>query len=166
MWEGAVRMVRFCCKHCGRKINVQDKHAGNRGKCPECGTVIAIPAKSNVITFHCQNCEQTISVPRTHAGKAVQCPNCKDHLIVPAVDFDISPETKSPPSERKFSTGALTFLDVPAEYKLKDSPAIQTGESEKAIVSKLELEEGPSGEEETLGERKLPWFYRTFCSIR
>ena len=158
MWEGAGGMVRFCCEHCGRKISVQDKHAGKRGKCPECGTVIVIPAKSTVITFHCPSCDQRISVPKTHAGKEVQCPSCKDRFIVPATDFDISPETQSPPAEREFSTGALTFLDVPAEYKLKDQPASQTNESEKDVGTELEPEEDEPREEESIGERKLPWY--------
>ncbi len=161
IWEGADHMVRFFCEHCGRKINVQDKHAGNRGKCPECGTIIVIPAKSTVITFQCQRCDRRISVPKTHAGKEIQCPSCKDRFIVPATGFDISPETQSPPPERKFSTGALTFLDVPDEYKLKDPPITQTSKSEKTIVSELDSEE-EQPEEEPIGERKLPWYIDIF----
>jgi len=162
MWEGAARMIRFCCEHCGRKISVQDKHAGKRGKCPECGTLIVIPTKSTVFTFQCQNCERKISVPKTHAGKKVQCPNCKERFIVPAVDIDVSPETQSPLPDRKFSTGALTLLDVPKEYRLKDQPAGQTSESEKATVSELELEEEQPKGEESIGERKLPWYIDIF----
>jgi DNA-directed RNA polymerase subunit RPC12/RpoP len=160
MWEGAGRMVRFCCEHCGHKISVQDKNAGKRGKCPECSTLIVIPAKSTVTTFHCQTCGRKIDVPKTYAGKEVQCPSCKDRFTVPATDFDISPPTQSPPAQRAFSTGALTFLDVPEEYKLKDPPACQMSESEKAILSELESKEDQS--EEPIGERKLPWFIDVF----
>jgi DNA-directed RNA polymerase subunit RPC12/RpoP len=157
MWEGAGRMVRFCCEQCGRKISVQDNHAGKRGKCPECGTVIVIPTKSTVVTFQCQNCERNISIPKTYSGKEAQCPNCKERLVVPATDLDDSSKTPSSPTERKFSTGVLTFLDVPKKYRLKDESASQMSESEKAIGSELELEEEQSGEEEAIGRRKLPW---------
>ena len=155
-------MVRFSCEHCGHKISVQDKHIDKRGKCPECGAIIVIPGKSTIITLHCQTCNQTISVPKTYAGKEIQCPNCKDQFIVPATEFKISPETQSPSAQRAFSTGALTFLDVPEEYKLKDLPASQTSESGKAIVSELESEEYRSNEEESIGERKLPWLIDIF----
>lgn len=162
MWEGAGRMVRFCCEHCGHKISVQDNYSGKRGKCPECGALVVIPDKSTVITFHCQNCGRKINVPKTCAGKKVQCPSCKDRFIVLATDSKIPPETQSHPAERKFSTGALTFLDVPEEYKLKDPPAGLTSESEKTILRELESEEEQPREEESIHERKLPWLIDIF----
>lgn len=153
-------MVRFCCEHCGRKISVQDKYIGKRGECPECSAIVVIPAKSTVIEFHCQNCDRKISVPRTRAGKEAQCPNCKDRFIVPATDFESSPAKQSPPAQSTASAGALTVLDVPEEYKLKDPPA---GRSEKAIVSEPESEgDGAEEEKEPVGERKLPWFMDIF----
>ena len=160
--EGAGRMVRFCCEHCGRKITVRDQHAGKRGTCPECGTVIVIPAKSTVTTFHCQNCGRKIDVPKTYAGKEAQCPSCKDRFVVPATDFDITPATQRPPPQSAFSAGALTFLDVPEEYKLKDPPIGQMSESEKAILDELETQEERPGEDESIDERKLPWFIDVF----
>jgi hypothetical protein len=41
--EGDDSMIRFCCEHCGHKIRVKDKHAGNRGKCPKCKTILTVP---------------------------------------------------------------------------------------------------------------------------
>jgi hypothetical protein len=155
-------MIRFCCEHCGRKIGVQDKYSGKRGKCPECGAVIVIPAKSNVSTFHCTNCNLEMNIPRTYAGKEIQCPGCKARFTVPIENSDYSPDTPSPPAERKFSTGALTFLDVPEEYKLKDPPVRPMSEAEKAILDELESESDSSKEEKSTGERKLPWFIDIF----
>jgi DNA-directed RNA polymerase subunit RPC12/RpoP len=154
--EGAGRMVRFCCEHCGRKISVQDKHAGKRGKCPECGTVLTIPAKSTVTTFYCQECDRKIDVPKTYAGQKIQCPNCKERFTVPATDSEIPPETQSSPAQRASSVAALTFPDVPEEYKRKNRSVSQTCESEEAIEGGLETKEEP------VGERKLPWFIDIF----
>jgi len=154
-------MIRFYCEHCGHKIGVQDKYSGKRGKCPECGAVVVIPDKSTIMTFHCQTCDRQINIPKTYAGKEVQCPNCKKRFVIPATDLDIRPETQNPPDEGLFS-GPLTLQNIPKEYKLKDQPASQASESEKAIVGELEPEAEQSIEEESTGERKLPWFIDIF----
>jgi hypothetical protein len=41
--EGDDFMIRFCCEHCGHKISVKDKHAGKRGKCPKCKSILTVP---------------------------------------------------------------------------------------------------------------------------
>jgi len=153
-------MIRFSCEHCGHKIGVPDKHSGKRGKCPECGAVVVMPAKSTLMTFHCQTCNRKISVPKTYMGKEIQCPNCKDRFVVPMTNVDHSPDTPGPPAERTFSTGPLTLQDVPEEYKLEDPPTRPMSEAEQAILSELESKEETS--EEAIGERKLPWFIDIF----
>jgi DNA-directed RNA polymerase subunit RPC12/RpoP len=120
-------MIRFGCEHCGHKISVQDKHVGKRGKCPECGALVVIPTKSTIITFHCQNCNRKISVPKTYASKEVQCPNCKDRFIVPAADLDIPLAAQSPPTQSAGSDGALTFLDLPKEYRVPNQSPGRSG---------------------------------------
>lgn len=155
-------MIRFCCEHCGGKISVSEKHIGKRGKCPECGAIVVIPAKSTVITFRCQSCDRKINVPKSYAGKEAQCPSCKERFVIPATNTDASSETPSSPPERKFSTGALTLLDVPKEYKLKEQPVGQPIETEKAVTSESEPEESEAAEEDSVGERKLPWFIDIF----
>ncbi|MBU0579526.1 hypothetical protein KJ628_06190, partial [Patescibacteria group bacterium] len=122
--------------------------------------IVVIPAKSTVFTFHCQNCDRKINVPKTYVGKEVQCPSCKERFIVPVENLENSPETQNTPAQMAFSAEALTFLDVPAEYKLKDPPAHQMSESEKAILRELESEEDQS--EESIDERKLPWVIDIF----
>lgn len=77
-------MIRFVCSKCGHKINVADKHAGKKGKCPKCGNVVIVPQKSTMIEFHCESCGQKITVPQKYAGKKGTCPKCKNAIVVPA----------------------------------------------------------------------------------
>ncbi|MCF7955637.1 MAG: hypothetical protein K9M75_07540 [Phycisphaerae bacterium] len=37
-------MIRFFCKECGRRVSVSDDCAGRSGKCPDCGSAVAVPA--------------------------------------------------------------------------------------------------------------------------
>lgn len=76
-------MIRFACSKCGQKINVADKHAGKKGKCPKCGNVVIVPEKSTVIEFQCESCGQKITVPEKYAGKKGSCPKCKKTVFVP-----------------------------------------------------------------------------------
>jgi len=36
-------MIKFNCKNCGQKISVPEMHAGKKGNCPKCKTMIVIP---------------------------------------------------------------------------------------------------------------------------
>ena len=79
-------MIRFSCKNCGQKLNVEDKHSGKRVKCPKCGSVGVVPDNSEKIKFQCDSCGQNISVSRIHAGKKGKCPKCKNPVVVPSPD--------------------------------------------------------------------------------
>jgi Tol biopolymer transport system component len=76
-------MIRFSCKNCGQKLNVDDKHYGRQVKCPKCGEVVVVPANLDKITFHCKSCDQKISVPQIHAGKKGKCPKCQNAVVIP-----------------------------------------------------------------------------------
>ena len=39
-------MINFNCTNCGQKINVPVMHAGKKGKCPKCKTMLVIPLSS------------------------------------------------------------------------------------------------------------------------
>jgi len=39
-------MIRFSCATCKEKLVVPDRHAGRRGKCPNCGSVNRVPTAS------------------------------------------------------------------------------------------------------------------------
>lgn len=36
-------MIEFTCSRCDKQLKVQDKAAGKRGKCPECGAIAHVP---------------------------------------------------------------------------------------------------------------------------
>jgi len=44
-------MIKFSCKNCGQRIKVPDEHAGKKGKCPKCKTVVVVPEIDNDIFF-------------------------------------------------------------------------------------------------------------------
>jgi hypothetical protein len=37
-------MIRFACQQCQKIFKVEDKHAGQKSKCPKCGAVLLVPA--------------------------------------------------------------------------------------------------------------------------
>jgi len=78
-------MKEFCCKSCGQKLKVEDKHSGKRIKCPKCGSVSVVPDNSDKIKFQCESCGQSISVPQIYAGKIGKCPKCKNPIVVPSL---------------------------------------------------------------------------------
>ncbi|MHC4168032.1 MAG: SUMF1/EgtB/PvdO family nonheme iron enzyme [Planctomycetota bacterium] len=84
-------MIKFSCKKCGRKLNVEDKHSGKRVRCPKCGDVSVVPDNSDKIKFHCESCGQSIHVPQVYAGKKGKCPKCRNPIVVPSL--------QKPPSE-------------------------------------------------------------------
>ncbi|MHC4557521.1 MAG: DUF5684 domain-containing protein [Planctomycetota bacterium] len=104
-------MIKFLCKKCSQRLNVEDKHAGKRVKCPKCGNIDIVPDISDKIKFNCENCGHKISVPKTYAGKKGKCPQCKTVVVVPgaenlsAVDSQTG-SVKQPPSK---STDIVSF---------------------------------------------------------
>ena len=36
-------MIKFNCKNCGQRISVPEMHAGKKGKCPKCKTIVVVP---------------------------------------------------------------------------------------------------------------------------
>ena len=151
-------MIRFNCEQCGHKIGVQDKYVGKRGKCPECGAIVVIPAQSTIIECHCQNCDRKINVPKTLVGKEIQCPDCKDRFIVPAADLDISLATETPPTQPTDSTGILTPLDLPQEYRIADQPPDQSYRSQELTESERDFQAIRTEDEaESVTESELPW---------
>jgi DNA-directed RNA polymerase subunit RPC12/RpoP len=91
-------MIKFSCKKCGQKLNVEDKHSGKRVKCPKCGSVSVVPDNSDKIKFHCKNCGQGISVPQIHAGKKGKCPKCKNPVVIPSLKKETSESAIHRPS--------------------------------------------------------------------
>jgi hypothetical protein len=156
-------MVRFCCDNCGHKISVQDKYIGKRGKCPECGAIVVIPATSTLITFHCPTCERKISVPKTYTGKKARCPNCKELFIVPATDLDISSATEASPAQPTDPAGMLTHLDLPREYRIADQRPARSYRPQELIEAERDFQAARMDDEAASAtERHLPWFIDIF----
>ncbi len=59
---------------CGKSLNVPDKLAGKKGKCPACGAVLNIPAKGGDEELEM---EMSAPPPKAAAGSGKKCPNCK-----------------------------------------------------------------------------------------
>ncbi len=179
-------MIRFCCEQCGHKIGVEDGHGGKRVKCPECGTVFAVPAESTVIDFTCANCGQRISALKTHAGKKVICPKCQSTLFVPT-DSEASAESTCVVrftcsmchreiEEPESSRGKLVecphckeYVPVPIVEKSAQQAALPGrpgGEDDTSDQRFEELQrsmgEMPVKAPDQPAERKLPWILDIF----
>ena len=79
-------MISFTCSSCGRTISVDEKYSGKKGKCPKCGGIVTVPARSTVIVFHCRNCEHKIKVPGKYGGKKGKCPKCHELVVIPSLE--------------------------------------------------------------------------------
>ena len=77
-------MIEFSCKNCGQKLNVEEKHASKKIKCPKCGELSVVPPKADKITFQCANCGQSVRVLQIHAGKKGRCPKCNQLVVIPS----------------------------------------------------------------------------------
>ncbi|MBN2313276.1 MAG: hypothetical protein JXM79_05060 [Sedimentisphaerales bacterium] len=178
-------MIQFNCEQCGRKISIQNEHAGKRGKCPECGAALVIPAKSSLFELHCQNCGQKINVPQTYAGKQVKCPTCKFIVAIPqtlespaepgVVRFTC-PTCRNQIDEPESSRGKLipcphcsSFVAVPlpqssaTKAETSNEPEKEIDESEGQferlqIGSIREFKQPPN----VVTQRKLPWIFDIF----
>ncbi len=146
-------------------MSVQDENAGKRGKCPKCSNFFVVPDKSTTIEIHCKSCGQKISVLRIHSGKKGRCPKCKNPIVVPAVKGPVYKPKQNDSADmtiRLAGNGAgLTLLEVPEEYKLKESPVEQSERIENDIEKEL-YNESEIKEPEPVGKRRLPWFIDIF----
>ncbi len=137
-------MIEFSCDNCGHKLGVRDDHAGKRGRCPKCQSVVLVPEKSILVNFLCENCGQKISAIHTRAGKKGKCPKCRTTLDVPA-GYN------------------LTLLDAPAEYNIQDQTADQFSEPQDVTEREQDARAGSATKEiEPASRRNLPWFIDIF----
>ena len=44
-------IIEFQCQHCGKKIKINEKYVGKKGKCPGCKAVITIPCNKTDDAF-------------------------------------------------------------------------------------------------------------------
>lgn len=55
-------MIKFRCKNCGKKINAPEKHAGKKGKCPKCKTILVVPQPDNPIPDNSKTGSKTLTL--------------------------------------------------------------------------------------------------------
>ena len=158
-------MIKFLCKYCGQKINVEDKHSGRRGECPKCGKVFVVPDKSSIVEFHCKNCGQKISVPKIHAGKKGKCPKCKSIVVVPktesASQVAIQAGLGSSEIAPKASGPDPRLFDMPQEMKAENQASSQHPVPDTTLEDMQRLREAMTIgtiKQEPRPERKLPWY--------
>ncbi|TET39299.1 MAG: hypothetical protein E3J72_00705 [Planctomycetota bacterium] len=123
---------------CGRKINLPDEYAGKKGKCPECGATIPIPAASEPAPVKEASEPAPVKEPPPE-------PEEKEPPSELEVDFLPEPETKPAgiPVKKKAAVGALPK----ASPKFKGAPP-----KRRPIHKRLKDEGGGEGEE---GERRF-----------
>lgn len=179
-------MIRFSCEQCGHKISVQDKHAGKRGKCPECGSIFVVPAGSAGVELQCQNCGHKINIPKTFTGKPVKCPTCRFIVAVPTRTIE---SADGPGIVRFTCTTCNRQIDEPESSRGKlvpcphcssfvAVPPSETPEQESEISTQPDDEEDESEEQfeqlqigsirdfkqepNVVTKRKLPWILDIF----
>ncbi|MCJ7544216.1 MAG: hypothetical protein MUP47_06570 [Phycisphaerae bacterium] len=75
--------IRFSCGTCGKVFRVQDVHAGRKGKCPACGSVLQIPPLQEGPET---NASSSLSSLSTQDGNVAAtsdhryCVFCREHL--------------------------------------------------------------------------------------
>lgn len=103
--------IEFSCPHCQQLVRTPLTAAGKKGRCPQCGSVVHIPAvqapqgessatpsprrtpqsgslasspaSAATIEFYCVECGQLVRTPASAAGKKGKCPNCKAFVNIP-----------------------------------------------------------------------------------
>ncbi|MHC4159773.1 MAG: hypothetical protein ACYSSO_11925, partial [Planctomycetota bacterium] len=48
-------MIKFHCRNCGQGISVSEVHAGKKGKCPKCKTIVVVPEINDDISLRPQD---------------------------------------------------------------------------------------------------------------
>ena len=121
-------MIRFRCKQCGRKISVTEVHAGKKGKCPKCKSIVIVPQMDNAGSAKGQ----------TNSANSKTSPNAPG--LDPAL-FDIPKKNE----DRIQSCLEDDEFDKGIEEKLAE----QTTDGEQ----KMERDET-----EPIAKSRLPWF--------
>ena len=94
-------MIKFQCINCGQKIRVLEVHAGKKGKCPKCKTVVVVPEINDDVSLGPQDSDgyNLQSVQQPVAG----WPNVSNESV-------LKPESKERPPERKLPWVIDIFL--------------------------------------------------------
>ncbi len=111
-------MIRIECPGCAATFSVPETKAGQTGRCPTCGTQVAVPAadlpmvaadapapslgQESVEVRPCPGCQARIAVARGDLGTTVECPYCVTRFLAEAAD-ETPPVPRTPRRERPSS---------------------------------------------------------------
>lgn len=98
-------MIEFKCSECGKQLRVKDEAAGKKGKCPQCGTVLLVPAPA--LTKPHQSTEGTDAIAQ------VQPPAATSHS-----EQEPEPPTPEGSSSASIPTEPSPRLDQTAKIAL------------------------------------------------
>lgn len=105
-------MLKFNCKNCGQKISVPEVHAGKKGKCPKCKTIVVVPGINDDISLKPQDSDtdnlqyvQQPPEPELRLKKDFPTQTRFDGLSADGLNVTneslLKPEIKEKPPERK-----------------------------------------------------------------
>ena len=120
-----------------------------------------------MIKFYCKHCGQQIGVPAGFVGGGARCPKCKNIVVVPEAESAKPVADQSDFSDSKggtkYSGFDLALFDIPPEDAAANQLSSQGGVSEKDLEELHKLvEKTTTNENESVGERKLPFFIDIF----
>ena len=114
-------MIRIECPGCAATFSVPESKAGLTGRCPTCGTQVAVPdadlpyvaadapapsvGQESVEVRPCPGCQARIAVARGDLGTTVECPYCVTRFLAEAAG-DTPPVPQTPRRERPSSRGS------------------------------------------------------------
>ena len=92
--------IEFHCPGCGGLMRTPDETSGKKGRCPNCGIKVRIPATSLAVSsaellvveptpeprkieFYCSNCGNQVRVAEAAAGQRGKCPKCAAVVQIP-----------------------------------------------------------------------------------
>ena len=111
-------MIRIECPGCAANFSVPESKAGHTGRCPTCGTQVAVPdadlptvaadatpqrvAEESVEVRPCPGCQARMAVARGDLGTTVECPYCVTRFL--AESADERPPVPQPPRRERPSS--------------------------------------------------------------
>ena len=105
-------VLKFNCKNCGHKISISEEHAGKKGKCPKCKTIVVVPGKNDDMPLKLQDRDadslgyvQPAIEPELRLKRNTPAPTRFDGLSADGLnvsnEFLQKPQIEEKPPERK-----------------------------------------------------------------
>jgi hypothetical protein len=114
----AAMSIRFRCKKCNQKYELEDDCAGDTIDCTRCNTPMLVPQQSEIppgtscpkdalltdsskdttpgdIILYCKICNQKYQLPKSAGGQIAECSKCKNEMLIP-LQSENAPEKVTP----------------------------------------------------------------------